>query len=492
MDSTVKPGADLLWAFQLHREHLALSKRLTAVEASAAKQQDKITASEQKFHTAQQERIDALAERLRKIEDSDVSEQIAGLAGELRGTRQQLEQVRDKTKLVEKANKDAVDKSGDRDAEVQDRLGELSSSVVQLQRRVGLSEERLQRLTDDGVRAATDGLQVTSERHDDQIQRLSEDLRGLERAQGQLRGLVENARQEQPVAPVIPAPTRSKTSRNAGKNVALSTSSRVAGGNGQPQDGTQPILDGLGTEQEVVDPSASQLPTNTISPDAETSALPVTQDVQKKPPGNNKRKRGFEKEISQLIHGDGLLTNAPILPETQDPRAATRGTKRLKVDVFEGRSLRSAFTKPDAQSQITNIKEEPTRARAKAAVQPRKAPVTQAKTATKTATARQAPKPTATKTRGRKAVPEPTRPVSTKQPPLASRSSEILVAYSQASSASRDLVPASPSPAAKKETGPSGRQKKLPQQQPKKGRRSIVQDDSMEEFMAKCEAALET
>jgi hypothetical protein len=483
MESTVKPGADLLWAFQLHREHRALSKRLTAVEASAAKQQDKITTSEQKLHTAQQERIDAIAERLRTVEDSDVSEQVAGLASELRGTRQQLEQVRDK------ASKDAIGKSEDRDAELQDKLGELSSGVVQLQIRVGHSESRLQRLIDDGVHAATDGLQVTSERHDDQIKRLSDELLGLERAQGQLRGLIENARQDHPVTPAIPAPTRSKTSKDAGQDTALSKSSRVVGGNGQRQHGREPILEGPGTEQEVVDPSATQLPANTTSPDAETSALPILPAVQKKPPGTNKRKKGFEKEISQLVHGDGLLTNAPILLESQDFGAATRGSKKLKVDVFEGRSLRSAFTKPGTQSQITKIKEEPTRARAKAAAQPKKAPVTASKTARTTATARQAPKTTATKTRGRKA----TNATSTKQHPPPSRPSEILVAYSQASSASEDEpVTASPSLPVKVEKGVSERNKQPIQQQPKKARRRIVQDDSMEEFLAKCEAALET
>jgi hypothetical protein len=44
----------------------------------------------------------------------------------------------------------------------------------------------------------------------------------------------------------------------------------------------------------------------------------------------------------------------------------------------------------------------------------------------------------------------------------------------------------------KKENGHSKQQKRLPQQQPKTARRCIVQDDSMEEFLAKCEAAIGT
>jgi archaellum component FlaC len=492
MESTVKPGADLLWAFQLHREHRALSKRLTAVEATAAKHQDKVTASEQKLHAAQHERVDALAERLRKLEDSDISEQVAGLASELRGSRQQLEQVRDKVKLVEKASKAAVGKSEDRDEALQNQLGELSSSVVQLQRRVGHSESRLQRLTDDGVHAAADGLQMSSERHEDQIKKLSEELRGLERAQGQLRGLIENAVQDYRVAPAVPAPTRSKTVENARKDVGHSMSNRVVGSNGQPRDGPHPILDGHGPEQEVVEPPASQLPSKTMSPDAETSALPVTRAAQKEPSGTTKRKR-FEKEISQLMYGDGSLTYAPIILESQDLGATTRGGKKLKVDVFEGRSLRSAFTKPESQSELTKIKEEPARVRAKAPALPRKALVTASKTATRTANTQRAPKIAAAKTRGRKAAPELTKTLSTKQPLRLSRSSEILVAYSQASSASeKEPVATSPSLPMKKENGHSKRQKQLPQQQPKKARRCIVQDDSMEEFLAKCEAAIGT
>jgi hypothetical protein len=465
MENTMKPGADLLWAFQLHREHRALSKRLTAVEATAAKHQDKVTASEQ---------------------------QVAGLAGELRGTRQQLEQVRDKVKLVEKASKDAVGKSEDRDEELQGQLGELSSSVVQLQRRVGHSESRLQRLTDNGVHAAADGLQVSSERHEDQIKRLSEELRGLERAQGQLRGLIENAVRDHRVAPAMVAPTRSKTAKNASRDTALSTSRRAVGGNGQPRDGPHPILDGPEIEQEILDSPASQLPNKTMSPDAETSALPVARAAQKKPSGTTKRKR-FEKEISQLMYGDGSLTNAPIILESQDLGANTRGSKKLKVDMFEGRSLRSAFTKPESQSKLTKIKEKPARVQAKAPALPRKALVTASKTATKTADTQRAPKTAAPKTRGRKAAPEPTKTLSTKQPPPPSYSSEIQVAYSQASSASEEEpVATSPSLPMKKENGHSKRQKQLPQQQPKKARRYIVQDDSMEEFLAKCEAAIGT
>ena len=52
MANPAKPGADLLWAFQLHREHGALSKRLTLLEKATAQQQDRTTAEEQSARAA--------------------------------------------------------------------------------------------------------------------------------------------------------------------------------------------------------------------------------------------------------------------------------------------------------------------------------------------------------------------------------------------------------------------------------------------------------
>ena len=87
MANAAKPGADLLWAFQLHREHGALSKRLTLLEKATAQQQDRTTAEERSAHAAYDQRLDALARQLQTLQESEVTEQVAGLASELRATR---------------------------------------------------------------------------------------------------------------------------------------------------------------------------------------------------------------------------------------------------------------------------------------------------------------------------------------------------------------------------------------------------------------------
>ena len=203
MEVRAKPGADLLWAFQLHREHRALAKRLTAVETSTAEQQERITASEQSTHSDQHERVDALTERLRKFEDTDVSEQVAGLAGELRTTRKQLEQGRDKLKAIEKADKEADSKIKDKERAVQVRLGEFASVAAQTQSALHALEGRLGLAADAAGRAVTDGLAAFSERYEEQLGTLSEQLRSLKQVQGDLRALVESDRRDRIVAPAI-------------------------------------------------------------------------------------------------------------------------------------------------------------------------------------------------------------------------------------------------------------------------------------------------
>lgn len=496
MEGAAKPGADLLWAFQLHREHRALAKRLTAVEASTSRQNDRITASEQNAHPAQQERVDVLTVRLRELEDSDTNEQVAGLASELRGTRQQLEQVRDKIKLVEKAQKEAVSTSKGRDQTFQDKLGELSNVVAQLQRFAEHSENRFKHLTDHGARAAADGQKASSERHENQIKRLGEQLGGLERAQGYLRALIENVRQDDRVAPAVTS-TRSKARKDIQNDVTLATSNETPGESGPPQSEPQAVSKRPAQERDALDLPASRRLDNITAPDLETPALPVARVEPKKPTGPMKRKRGFEKEITQLIHGDGSLTNAPIILESQSLGNTTRGDKRLKVEPKEGRSLRSALNKADTQSRVKNVKQEPSTARTKAAMQPKKTLVTGSKEATKNATkttkASQAPKAAVTRSNAPKVCHNATETPLSRRPLQPSSPSEIQVAYSRGPSALEEApAPASPPMPVKEESDPREKRSLRTQKQPQQRRRRIEQDDSMEEFLAKCEAAMET
>lgn len=486
MEVTAKPGADLLWAFQLHREHRALSKRLTAVEASAAQQQERNTASEQNSHSDQHGRLDALLERLRKLEDADVGEQVAGLAGELRVTCQQLEQARDKVKLIEKASKEADSRNQDKEREVQTRLGELASVVAQTQNAVHALEGRLGLAVDAAGRAAADSVAACRERYEGQLGILSEQLRSLERVQGDLRVVIESNRRDPIAAPVLSASKGREPLHITEQDTTLSTLSHTEGRNKHAQSELQAIFESPAQVTMITDTPAPQRSSNTMPPVAKMSDVPVQKSTAS---SKGKRKRGFDKEISQLIHGDGSLTHAPILLESQEPGATTRGSKKLKAEAVEGSSLRSGFTQQVVPT--SNIKKEPAVTRAKALVQPAVSMVAGRKNTAKTAAKRSAPQPVTTATQERKGKAKSKKaPVPKKT--LPSAFSEVQVTRSCAPSASGQpplspiLVASSVLP-----NSPGKDATKQQEQRLKQRRRRIEQDDSMEEFLAKCEAATE-
>lgn len=481
MEVTAKPGADLLWAFQLHREHRALVKRLTAVEASAAQQQERITASKRTAHSDQHERVDALTERLRKLEDADVSEQVAGLASELRVSRQQLEQAYDKVKQIEKANKEVDSKTRDKHREIQARLGGFASVVTQTQNAVRALEGRLGPAVDAAERTAADGLAVFSERYEVQLGALSEQLRSLERMQGDLSTLVERDRRNHIVAAAVLASKGPEAPRTRGQDTTRSipghTQDMIKPAQSEPQ-----AISGLPTqEKETSDVPATQRSSNIMPPAAKTPGVAVKKSTAS---NKGKRKRDFEKEISQLIHGGGSLTNAPSVLESQEPGTSTRGSKRLKNEAVEGRSLRSGFTQQVVPA--SKIKKESTTTRAKELAQPAVSVITGRKTAVR----RSASKHATTATQVRKGKVRSKKAPAPKKPSL-SVSSEIQEAHSPTPSASKQ-VPLPPTSAAL--ALPLMSEEKATKQQeqrPKQRRRRIEQDDSMEEFLAKCEAAAE-
>jgi hypothetical protein len=478
MEAAAKSGADLLWAFQLHREHRALAKRLTAVETNAAQQKDRITVAEQNAHSNQHERVDALTQRLRNLEDAEVTEQVAGLASELRTTRQQLEQARDKVKLLDKASKEADSKARDRDQVVQVRLGEFASVVVQTKNAVHSLEGRLELAVDSAGRTATKAVAASSERCEQQIRALSEQLRNLEQAQGDLRALVESDRRDRIAASIFSVSTGPKAPRISDEDITPSTPSHNLDRTAQTRSRPHTTSKSQVQEQTAVDAPAPQRSSETILP-AEQSLIPVRE---MKPPVANKskRKRGFTKELTQLIHGDGSLTNAPVVLDSQEPGVSTRGSKRLKAGAAEGRSLRSGLTQPGAPAN--KIKEEPAAKRAKVTAQ------TANSKAAKTATEHPTPVVAKNNTQGRKGRAKAKKaPVPRK--PLLPTSDEIQVFRSPSAFEQAPLPSGfARAPLLMKSEKTTAVQHEQRSQQ---RRRRIEQDDSMEEFMAKCEAATE-
>ena len=99
-------------------------------------------------------------------------------------------------KAIEKENKEVDSKNKDEDREVQVRLGDFASVVAQTQNAVRALEGRLGLAVDAAGRTAADGLAAFSERYDEQIKGLSEQLGSLERVQSDLRALIESDRRE--------------------------------------------------------------------------------------------------------------------------------------------------------------------------------------------------------------------------------------------------------------------------------------------------------
>ena len=471
MANVAKPGADLLWAFQLHREHGALSKRLKALENTTNQQQERISADEQSARSAYDQRLDALTRQLQTLQESEVTEQVAGLASELRTTRQQVDQARDKVKSIDSASKDMDGKIQENGRVVQARFGGLESTLAQVQRALLGFEGQLQLAAQHGARIATEGLEETRQRHGDEISELSERLRSLQEAQHELRALVEGVVRDGPKAPAI-APALAQTTTVPLDIAAASHTT------------TLPTSE---HRTSAFDQTTTAPPNPTTAFQATTIPnLKPAKAKQAKPPVKAKR---FEKEIASLIYGEGSLTNAPDIMQSQLPLEPSKaGSKKRKAPVDEGPLLRSGFTQRETRSQAKKVKEDPLATRAKAPAKPAKQAAVKAKPVSKKGVTRQAATTTTTTTRVKRELgrnlrrarsPTPERPLPR------SSSDEIQVAVSQE-------VVASPTPTplllASRGKG-KGKEKVVVKREPQPQRRRIKQDDSMEEFLAKCRAS---
>ena len=504
MAAAAKPGADLLWAFQLHREHGALSKRLKALESMTAQRQDRIAESEQNARSAHDERFEALARQLQTLQGSDVIEQVAGLASEIRATRHQVDQVRDKVKSVENASKETNGKNQERQQVASSRFGDLESTLAQVQRTLLGFDGRLQVVAQHGARVAAEGLE-TRQRYDDEISDLREQLSALQNAEHELRVFIEGVARDCQKAPVV-APALDQTS-TAPLNIAAashvtalpdSTRERTALDRTTPASPntthatTIPKLQ----QEHLVTDQAKRVSPNTITASHPNivSNSKNTEAKQAKPPVKAKR---FEKEIASLIHGEGSLTNAPKILQNELPlKISNVGTKKRKAPAGEGPLLRATFTQRETRSQAKKIKQEPPVTRLKAPTKTSKRAATGTKPVGKngSATRQTANTTTTTTTRITKDPvrhPKCVRPCTPDLPLPPPSSDRIVVELSQ------DLVdPPTPTPLplASRGNGKGKRKGKVgvkveqrPQQQQR--RRRIKQDDSMEEFLAKCRAS---
>jgi hypothetical protein len=470
MANAAKPGADLLWAFQLHREHGALSRRLKALESTTAQQQDRIKADEDNARSAYDKRLDALARQVQTIQESEVTEQVAGLASELRATRHQVDLARDKVKIIESASKETEARTQGREQVVHARFGSLESTLAQVQRTLLGFEGRLQLAVQHGAHVAAERLEETRQRHADEISGLRERLRTIQDAQNELRALVEgvarDAHQALAVAPTLDHTTTAPLNTTAASHFTTMPNSHHE----------RPALD-----------QTTAAPLNTAIA-SHTTILPNPKHAKAKTAEPAAKTKRFEREIASLINGEGSLTNAPDIMQSQLSLEISKGgSNKRKAPADEGPLLRSTFTQRETRSQFAKVKEEPLATRAKAPVKPLKQAAVKAKPADKKGTTRQAANNTTT--RVKKEPVRKTRRARTLTPEIPSPLDEIQVAISQDYVASPTPTPL---PLVSRGKG-KGKQKVVvkrePQPQQQQQRRRIKQDDSMEEFLAKCRAS---
>ena len=485
MEATAKPGAGLLWAFELHRENQVLSKRLKAIETTTAKQQEQITSNEQNADLAQQKRLDLLIKRLDKLEHSDLNAQIAGLTSQFQSTQRQLEQMQGKVKHIDKANGTAESKSEEKNRDIERRLEELTSALARTENVVHVFGNRLELATDHEVRSTVEILELSIERNEHQLKDLSGKVCNLQQTQVQLQVLLEDAGLNNRFDSTLPVPAQLNGVRETRKAADVLPSSSIPANDEHVRE-TSTTLSASGRKPRILHSPVVQRNNDTATTLTTKPGLPATKTGQEKPLRAAKRKRGFSKELTQLLHGDGSLTNATPIPQGNVDGPITRASKKPKIESVQGfpRESRSKMQKTQVNSALTKA-----RAAAPTAAAAASSALKPASTATIAATAvHKAAKTGVSQRKGRNQNPKQRKQTVAKQPLLHSSSSEIQVAMHRFSPASKQHAAPMRSPLPPKPNDCNGKHE---QQQPPR-RRRIQQDDSMEEFLAKCQAAIES
>lgn len=432
MDEAAKIGERIMWDYQLKRQLFDFSQRLKTVDAQLAKQQNHHSSNEKSTLAEHEERLDAVEKRIRALEDGDTTERIAGLAGELRDTRQDVKKLRDKESLLEETNKAIESKAKEGNEAVSGSFEELGGKLRMIERGF---ETHLQHATERVSRLASEALRESSGRHDGHTKALSEQLLRLEREQTALRTLVENMRDSLHEFPAVPS------------TIAQTT--------------TAPTT----TAPAAIVPSAPETVSKRATKPSTAAAPPPSEPKQKRPPVKKEKANGLSREVAQLIYGDGSLTNAPAIMESQHLTVPTsRGGNKRKLDAEEEASTHFAFAQRETRSQVKRIKEDPNASKLSAGAKPVEA--------TKTATSRRAPKQALQATKISKASSKVTKATTQKRRKALASSDEIEVARSWESPVLRPSLD---------QTAPERSENR-----PSSRRRRIQQDDTEEEFLAKC------
>lgn len=475
MASPRESATDLLWAYQIKREHRFLAQRIDALEAALWEQNKRISTAETNSGAAQATRITELSKELKTLRDSDITEQIAGLAGELRDTRQQSERAREKLRDLKKTSKNDASAATERENALQARIAELEHQMSV--NRVGVQsfERRFVLTMQDEIRPAMARVDETKTQHCARIGKLEEQLSRLKQTQDELRTLNMKRLQDAHYYASTSSPNPSQwASRGAGESTAQSA-----------------MVSTLPPPSRRADESAAQGSVPSLSP---LPPLPPPP----RPGRAHQKKKNMDKEVAQLICGEESLTNAPFVFETQGEASPPRDRKRKTVEEtvqFSPRATRSQAKRlkqaPPVEGPTTQL-EQPT-------------PIPKTKATAKTSRRPQK----STTLRGNKAKKQPNLPQAALSPirrlPLPLSSS---VDANESDVQPQPVLNHSPSPTIlpppskdKRKTGagtvhgkaktPS---KEHPQQNeqvdqpPPQRRRRIEQDDSMEEFLAKCRA----
>lgn len=440
MASPAKPATDLLWAYQMKREHRYLQERLHTLESTFTKQDKRIAAAENNDGSTQDARITEISNQVRTLQESDVTEQIAGLAGELRDTRQQVERMRDKLRGAEKKSKEDSSVASDKDIAVQERLSEIELHLGRVQVDLQRLEKGFELTALENMRVNAEKFEEANKQHSARFENLEEQLHQLTHSQVELRSLLAEHNQR---------------SQNSKLHPQFIISTQVASRHTRKSD-QNPTLPPV--------PSFDQ----------------------------TKRKNHMEKEIDQLLCGDGSLTNAPLLFERVLHASPSANNKRK----FSGRKTRSQAKRLKETQPIKDKIERgkiPTGNRAaeattNAAIRSQKSPATRSTRVTKRQKPHEtiispfpnAPLPSSSSgSRNTQVAPRPTshRPPTPKTPTLRGRDKHNVngkVVNTKALSPQREPP----------------KQNARDDQRPPQRRRRIEQDDNMEEFLAKCREAI--
>lgn len=456
-----KPAAELMWAYQLQREHRHLLERLKALEATSeeqnnllerlkaleatSKEQDsRIKASQGSISSDVDAKIAALAQRIKSLENSEFSEQVAGLAHELREVRQQVSRSQEKLKDVEKASISAAGVSRNEHEAVLDRVGDVESEMKGVYKASHQLEQKEQASRNE-TRAADARVKELSEQLDTAVERFETKLRTLQAEQTELRTLFGRAKVEFEAATSMP------------KIVSTTVPTHLD------------------------DPASKTTLKRAFPPDGEASEKP-----------SRKPRMAWEKEISQLMRGDDSLMSA--LPISKNIINSTQGaTRKRKAEGPPELAPKPVLLMRETRSQAKRLKPllSESSTRAGKATESQSMPAISARNAN-IAKSNKSKRPTM--------LVKLTLPKSTMLPSTSSK--EIRRVVPQRKANNLQPKPISSNPAAKgkgkekldrssKNTVPSTSVQKRPQspaKRPQNRRRHLTQEDDMDEWWAQVQA----